>query len=239
MHRPWWFQSKTYGPPPFSPLDIAGLTVWLDASVQTLGQTDEDPVTQWDDLSGNNYHFILNNQPALVKNGAGDTVNGLGVLGFNGTDSSYKSSVLDFNTLSAATVFIVLKNDADPGVTGGGIWYTGADFNTHSPFTDGNIYDGFGSTVRKTVGDPATTLAQWNIYEVVTGLNDWRAYLNGVNLFTTAVNTVGFGSGIITLGNSITYTWQGRMAEVLIYNSKLSDPDRTLIEAYLTTKWGL
>ena len=89
----------------------------------------------------------------------------------------------------------VVRLAQDPpwdGDTSGHPFVTNDAANSHYPFSDGIIYDTFGTTVRKTVGDPAPALTNAHIYIAISAASDWRSYLNGTLLFSTATNAVSF-----------------------------------------------
>lgn len=223
----------------FSPSDIAGLTRWYKADALSLN--DNDAVATWTDSSGNvnATQGTGANQPTYKTN----IVNGKPIVRFNGT--STRLSIGDLSALTAAEGFIVIKTVADPaaGLSSGGLWEIGTEpFVTHFSFSaDGTIYDQFGTNARKTTVNPATSLAAaFNIYSVYSAANDWQSYLNGVSLFSTAVNTAAF-TATATLGSDTAATnfLSGDVAEFILYNAKLSAGDRTNVLSYLTSKYGL
>lgn len=94
------------GPRPFSPSDLAGLKLWLDAS-RIAGLADGNPVTQWDDLSGNGNHVTqatAANQPtyrATIENGRA-------AVRFDGGDYLQAASQAAFD-LATYTIIAVAK----------------------------------------------------------------------------------------------------------------------------------
>lgn len=230
---------------PFLPTDIAGSRLWLAADAIT-GLSDGDPVATWEDASA------VGTNDATQATGADQPtyqtaeLNSLPIVRFDGT-SDYLALPNLMSGLSAGTAVYVAKCNTDPSAstaTAGaplGDWGSAAAAN-HHPFTDGVIYDDFGSTARKTAGNPTASLASWHIYSVVSAASDWRDYVNGTALHSTGTNTVGWGSSPI-LGRSFSGTvysyFPGEIAEVVAYGSALSTADRQSLEGYLAHKWGI
>lgn len=228
------------------PSDIASLQQWFKADAIT-GLSDGDPVATWEDSSTNNRdatQSTAGNRP-LYKTGI---VNSLPVVRFDGSnDYLITSGVAGFlSGLSAAEVFLVVKVNADPAAADGsaGLWaMTGSADNTAFPYTDGNVYDGFGSSVRKSTGNPTLSLAStFRLYNVVSISGEWTSYVDGTQHFTTGTNTVSFGAGDGYLGTSValgSIVLAGDIAEFFLFNAKLSTADRQAMNAYIATKYGL
>lgn len=234
----------------FTPTDIAGLRGWWDASNSGSITASSGAVSQWDDLSGNGYHMTQptgTNQPTTGTR----TINSLNVIDFDGLDnflyfSSTPSTIMGAS--AAGSVFYVMAIDADPPASGGGavFQYWGTDSgtpNSHEPYEDGNIYTSWGSTARKTVGNPAGALTTPRQIDISTASGAWNYNIDGANLFTTGTNTVGWYSASTTepgLGGGFTVPFwlDGRIAEIVIYNTVLAGADLTNIRNYLKAKWG-
>jgi hypothetical protein len=169
--------------------------------------------------------------------------NGLPVVRWDGVDDLMRQNVIGWSNL---TVFIVVKVDNDPPGADAqtGFWVLGGSGQaTHYPYTDSNIYDDAGSTVRKSTGNPTLSLSSaFRIYTVKSTAGEWTSWIDGTQHFTTGTNTVDDdpGAGIISLGtNSNGDRLDGDVGEMLIYDAALSSTDREAVEAYLADKWGL
>jgi hypothetical protein len=86
-------------------------------------------------------------------------------------------------------------------------------------------------------------LTNFNIYNVSSQANDWKARLNGLLISSTAANAVGDrGSNIdVYLGG---YGYQnggfaGDIAEIIVYNQVLTQAQRDTVNTYLGIKYGL
>ena len=199
-----------------------------------------DPNTgTWTDTSGAGNHATQGNaaeRPALAT---GATPTGQTAVRFDGDDDFV--SLPNFLTGDlAAEVFVVIRNDVDTPANSGqtGLWDFGSDgTNSHYPWTDGVIYDEFGTTSRKTTLNRATPLNQYNVYNVRSETNLWESRLNNGEIFTTNSNAVGF-SAAPKLGESEApdaYNLDGDIAEIRIYTydpsqgSGLTEAERTAI----------
>lgn len=230
---------------PFAPTDIAGLALWLKADAGTFqssggsaATSDADPVGEWQDQSGNARH--LTQATGSVKPTLRLAVqNGLPVIRFDGTDDFLE--IPDFLTgFTAAEIFVVVKADADPAADAGtsGLWLLGTG-NTHYPWTNGTIFDSFGSGAQQATDNPATTLAQFNVYNVSSASGAWTNRLNGAEIFTTGTNTVSFPSGPrLGISAASAHWFDGDVGELVLYDSVLSAGNRSSVLAYLQARWG-
>jgi hypothetical protein len=71
-----------------------------------------------------------------------------------------------------------------------------------------------------------------------------RLYINGalnsgVNTLTGNTSGNSFTDMIIGASENGGYSWIGDIGEILVYNSALSDADRSAVESYLMSKWGI
>jgi hypothetical protein len=102
---------------------------------------------------------------------------------------------------------------------------------SHFPYTTTNVYDDFGSTVRKgSITNTIQALNVWYPLGVWSAANDWGLHKAGTNTYTTGTNTVGWassGSHQIGGGGDI------KIAEVFAFNRKLSTNERALMATYM------
>lgn len=236
----------------FKPSDIAGLQLWLDATTglfdATSGgsavTTDGSAVARWEDQSGNSRHFkqtTSNNRPILKTS----IQNNKNIIRFDGFNDFLQMDVA-FSGLTSASYYIVLKAAADPqsseSKTGHPIFFlSGINFASHFPWTDGIIYDNTLCTLRKTVGNPTRSLSIFNLYNVDSTDGEWTSRLNKSQLFTTSVNTINQQGQKLGLNDSQPsyYYFTGDIAEIVCFDSILSNQNREKIEIYLYDKWGI
>jgi hypothetical protein len=223
--------------------------LWLDATAgvyKDAGTTlaaDGETIQQWNDQSGQGNHAaqatagqrptyktnVINGKPA-IRFTSGSATNVLLPAGF---DSAF----------SSAEIFIVLRiNNDPPGAdVSSGLWTlgSGGGLATHFPYTDGIIYETFGTTVRKVTGDPTALLTGLSVYNVSSAPNAFTSRINNVQHFTTATNTVGWdGTPRIGCDGSGAYRLDGDVAEVVMYDTVLSGADRSAVYSYLSGKWN-
>lgn len=223
-----------------SALGSSTLLVWLKGD--TVSGSDGDQISTWSDSSGNARNFTLPvGQATAPELEAGD-LNSLNTLHFpNTSNQRYQGPSLS-GLGSSVALYLIWKNAADPGGSGtGGPTAFGTDNvnANHTPFSDGVIYNADLSTARKTVGNPSTTLAQYNIIGITSAASSFIYYLNGVSFFSTGTNTVGLSTTpIIGRGKTSANGSNGWVAEIVLVND-ITQTTREKTEGYLAHKWGL
>lgn len=202
-------------------------------------------VTQWSDQSvnGRNYAHASLGPDFQAAGGPG----GKSALYYSGASfaAARRLTGPSFAALAGgADVFILSKRDnaaaSDAGQ--GGLWrYGSAGSANHVPFADGNVYDSFGSTTRQSAGSAGAHTA-WSLLNLISVAGEWTGRMNRVQFYTTAVNTVGWNGASSTIGCDPTggSTWLiGHIACVLMYAGKLSGGDRTAVENWFLSEWGV
>lgn len=204
------------------------------ADFSALNSAQLHEVQIWYDQSGNG------------RDGIQLSGNPLSVLGFNLIDSKpaiqlYSTSVRyvnlgDLSALTAGEMHYVAKCGADPAPSTGRSWNLGAGGGLeHIPYLDGTIYDNFGSTSRPSMGNPATSLANWHLYSIYSTTNDRQLYLNGTSVYSDTSNTVGFPASSFINGNT-----DGRdAAELILFSQKLGTTDRDALFSDINTAFTL
>jgi hypothetical protein len=209
-----------------------GLFIWYKADALT-GYSHGDPVSQWTDSSGNGRHATSSGlECPLYHTNQIDGKPALNFPHFTGNNEQFHiPNVL--TPLTAAEAFVVVKVVADPPLSNNNVWKMGAAAEQdHYPFSDGVIYEGWGSTVRKTTVNPTPSLATWRLYNVASEANNYTLRLDGTQIFNTLTNTVGWSTTPI-LG----YALAGWIAEFIMYDRATSAADRTALHTYLRTKY--
>jgi hypothetical protein len=230
-------------PPSFVPSDLTGLTVWLDAS--QLGLADGAEVEPWPNLGSGpdaaNYN-VSPYRPTLRAN----ALNGLPVVRFIPGAGLRGGYALGGGTLGPYNLTLVyVARMVGPGI--GRIFtatYPGANYlvGFHTSAFECMYDNGW---VSAGVGWPVLP-TPWKMYGS-DGSHDGTNYLTRflINGVVTASATNGSGMG--TLGWNLSgYAQAGgeetcdcEVAEVLLYDRKLSDAERLQAEEYLRDKWGL
>lgn len=197
-------------------------------------------VTTWFDQSGNGNNATQTtaaNQPQIVSSGNVILQNSQASISFLSLLSG-----LDFSTFSATSVdgFLVVKTKNDPPLdaNSGFITIGSTVAASHFPYSDSVIYDGFGSTSRKTVGNPSTPLNQLNLYNVLSAFGEWTARLNTTEIFTTAINVVGINANPKIGSKDSGIGMNNFISEFIIYPSNQS-ANRSGIESNINTYYAI
>lgn len=222
----------------WSPRSLAGLQLWLDATTIT-GLADGDKVSQWNDLSGNAKHAVnanatyqpiykiglLNDLPAVQFGAAGD-----GVKLTTGSISigNFSLYIVTSPISRKVTYPIIIEQD---NVNYGIVIQNEASTTTFRYVLGAGDREG-------------TALSNGANY-LLTFLSDSTtiyAWINATSQGTSA-NTSGgtTRSKTITLGeqNESGNCYHGYIMEVLLYDSKSSESDRSRISGYLNDKWAI
>jgi len=214
----------------WTPAQLSGLALWLDADDSdtiTLNGTD---VSQWDDKSGNGYHAsqaVAAAQPLYVASG----LNGKGSVEFDGVNALMPISFTDANS---APITLILAGRLDVALQTSYI----IDFeNQRRVFTtSGDIFDGAWSFASN-----STTGNMLLQFSASTAEGN-EVYRNGVRISPARSGSDSFSTGIVMLGGrhtNSTQNFDGLMSEIVMVRAVLSVSDRQKLEGYLAHKWGL
>lgn len=221
--------------PVFDPTSVAGAFSILDAN--TLSATAN--LAAWPDsvVAGPGATATGTQRPVVNATAA----NGLPSVQFNLATTTHVLTMGAFSGLTAAHMLIVLRTKTDPQ-SHGILWdYSGGTVaGSQINFSDGAIYDSFGSSARHDGISPGSAMNVLNIYEVITTSSEWTCKLNGTQLFTTATNTVLFAASnslgaFDTVGSGY---WQGDVPFIGIWNAKLSAGNASYLRAGLKARYG-
>ena len=221
-------------PPPFVPTDLAGLAVWYDAS--QLALADGTTVSPWTDLSGNDKNATVIGIPAPVFKT--NILSGKGVVRTTTAQGRYRVTGTGV-TNNFTLAYVARTRDAVAGrVLGADMAGSTQNFllGWHGGFMN-KMYAGL-------FGVPDSTTAQTTAFQMYSADGAASGYAprlfnNGVLYSTAAGATLHFG-GSLALGgydNSTGELPNADYAEIVLYNTKLSDIDRQKVESYLRTKW--
>jgi hypothetical protein len=227
----------------FSPAHLPALAMWMRADRGI--SLNAGNVSAWNDQSSNARHATQGTagaQPPWRSGSHASAINGRPVVDFDGT-ADYLAWGNVFTTLTGGgEIFVVARGNNDPPSVGAGaLWFLGSDTLTSSvPFTDGVIYDAFGSTARKTTVNPTPSLAQPFIYNVTSVAGQWTSRLNGTQIHTTGTNTVGWTTApTLGRGGNITLFFAGVVAEIIMTAGAMSTASRDSVLRYLRARYGI
>lgn len=233
----------------FSPLDVAGIAGWWDASDLSTITEISGAVSQWDDKSGELNHVVQGvaaNQPATGLT----TINSMNVLNFAGGNNAVGDWLIKttFSKPNVEEVFVVftpessqpsstaglIGNDADQEnirLNGGGPqWRPNNDAVIAGAPGDNNDF-GSGDGLWNPRGITGSVIADLTLpFDVPVRLHCTRGN-NATQLFNTFVmggDKVGGGRWI-----------KMQLAEMVVYDVSLAAQDRTDLREYLRVKWGV
>jgi hypothetical protein len=219
-----------------------GSNVLDEAALTTFVGAGNGFVTTWYDQSGNGNNETQTtaiNQPRIVNSGTVEKMNSLPSIYFNTT---YFIRANFMSSATSATFFAFTAVDTDPpSWTNGGILSTLKQSSSanHVPYSDGVIYEAFGTNSRKTVGNPTNSLATPYLYAVKSVTNDYKVFINNSQFYSTNTNTVSFAHDIM-IGSSDDvfniYPYKGKISELIIYPSY---PDKDGISGNINTNYSI
>jgi hypothetical protein len=233
--------------------------LWLDGSDESTITASSGRVTEWRDKSGNNRHAVSGGGSSPLV--AVASLNGLNTLQFDSIDRSVgiPSSEGMFNALhnGKGHVFFVWGRDIDSG-TRSTVMGNRGSFANSTGFrlflgADGNAQTlsvtAGGDEVRTAnIGFRALSVGEFGIFEArfsidegddkVTILNDGSEPTQTRS--GTAAPSGGNASRTLVIGGDDQgQTLLGKMAEVVICTTALSQADIERVEGYLAYKWAL
>ena len=220
------------------PDHLIGLAVWLDADDPATFTLAGSQVTEWWDQSTGAHHFGQAAGPTCPTRDA--TIGDRPAVRFTGASGQLITAAAFASAFTAAEMFVVLRNVTEATSAGfmGGAWGTSGSAQ-HYPFSDGQVYEPWGTTIRHTLGNPTPSLLDPHLYNVRTAPGSYVAEINGAPFYSSASNTVGFGAGTVGFGFNSFFYFDGVIAEFVMYNRVLTADERLDVEDYLQTKWGL
>jgi hypothetical protein len=227
------------------PAQMAALEAWFRGD-QGLAR-DGNNLDAWAEAdhsrpSATAYQFVQSTaaqRPQYLASG----LNSLEGVDFDTASADQHFDGVDLSSLTAGEVFIVVKADDDPApdFDSNALWDLGTSAsNNYYPSTDGIIYDGTGSTTRRTVGDiSAGALTTYRLINITSTSSEWTFRADGVQEFTTGTNTVGFSNNVRLGSFSGSQGFDGTVMELFVYSAAITDNQRYLLHEYVRTRYGL
>ncbi len=228
-----------------APTEITGCVGWYDAADAATITQSSGEISQWDDKGSAGLDVVQSTSSQKPNTVSGD-LNSKDTIYFDNGDI-LNATGHHVSGSSSRTIFIVAK--ANEGSSSGNrLCHLGHTAGTGTMvFLTTEL--GFRCGTGVTVIHNDDTLSQVN-YEVIeynlngTILNDLTGYKDGVLLTPTTV-----GKGTTTLNTSgntaigatedLGGLFDGWIAELIIYDSSLSEADSNLVREYLEDKWGI
>ncbi len=224
--------------------------IWLDAN-QLTGLSNLDLVPTWTDESGNSNNATQGSssrQPRYVTG----AVNGLPALNFDGANDYVQIGAVPALESADMSWFIVASanNNTHTGIllrcaySGSSAnkswWNTYITTNTNAFLTYFRE-----NTSSAMIVDPIPYTAGYNSYTtVVDGSAQLDAYKNGTligsdpgTVTTTPSNHTHLRIGANTITTNAYFN--GRVAEVIVYNTNLGVAERTIVQNYISSKYAI
>jgi hypothetical protein len=220
-----------------------GLTLWLKADAGVTGggttPTNGGSVDTWTDQTSS-YTVTQGtggNQPTYVTN----DVNGRPALRFNGSEwlsnSSTMTGVNADMTMIAVAITTSPTSLQNSVALGNG---TASESRNMGYYLSEQLLD----VTANHCSGAAVPNANFFVEEAVTldsGLTNVAFYRNGVQTATSTISGVGNVSSGIMIGNraeGLGAPWQGDIAEVLVYDHKLTSTELAEVDGYLANKYA-
>lgn len=236
---------KGLGSGEFTPASIPGLISWHDANdISTLWQdsgrttqvtADGQTVGAWDDKSNNSNH-ATQATPANEPTYRTGIQNSLPVLRFDGTNDLLEAANINGGT-SLSNLTIIAVYQTDDTVHTDRMYGYGANVGSDTPSVINPAPD---STIRFDNGSLAGSLSHPTAFFIRSTIKNGTTYTDYFDGSQNINNT--FAGSVTTddlyLGHCLN-PCDGDLAEIVVYNSALSDANRQQLESYLATKWGI
>lgn len=219
----------------------ASLELWLKADAIT-GLNNLDPVTTWVNSSSQLGRDATQATAAKKPLYTTNIINGKPVVDFDGSNDFMRSTIS--LSITGWTIFAVVH----PQLVGSN--WIGVFTDTTTGFAHGIraiggqkralTYDG----ATKNAVDTAPFVAGTSYYMTASAANGgvMELWTNGVLKDSIAVGTLWDAETSFDIGGAnetASEFWNGYIAEIAVYSTKLSAGDRTTVEDYLKTKYGL
>ncbi len=223
-----------------------GLQHWLKANdAAAVGN-----MTIWNDQSLSQVNLTASGTPSKINT----ILNYNPTINFDGGSYFYLAS--NFTLANTAGEVFSLGRTFSTNQNRGHMYTYGGSSNGQYTWSDGNIYENFGTTDRfgynpatGAISDGKTGISStafnysaldWNVHNVFSGLNNWGINVNGKNLVSTSSNTVTYTKSDqnILIGATPGYIYYGQISEVILYNRVLTASERLKVNSYYGLKYS-
>jgi len=244
------------------------LQLWLKAGTG-ISETDGQAITSWTDQSTNSYTASNGGSDSQTsptfRDNISDNINYNPTIEFDGTANGVDlASNYIYSSSDGLTFFAIVKPDIKAnqinfifdfgrtGDTGYGFVYANDAFQIYTPISHGGIISNVINHSYNT--DPIIYTGKIDFG------NEQRVYLNGTSFYnntitltklTTSeitegpVHSGGPDQGPVSIGrmskklNGSNRLFDGKIAEVILYDADLTDADRNKVQSYLAIKYGI
>ncbi len=254
LGRKWGIQMACYGDSIPSSGVNASLVMWFDAydtdcnAITGDEPTNLYPLSIWKDKTGHGYDMQSVSTPTYVQG----AVNGKPAVHFNSLSNMTTAALSSIS--DQFTIAIVLTLNDYTNYPTEEIFSASGAFDFNLMFDSGAFTSTFsyndGGNINSTPVTPTMSPATYMPY-ILIGRMDHNSSLATVttagggasNSSTASISSSGvilFDSGdTIQLGNNSSSNYDGYLAELLVYNTAVSDSELAIISSYLADKWGV
>jgi hypothetical protein len=243
----WYsYDVNAYSIPTANTTPAANMLLWLRSDFGPIVTSGN--ISTWGDisLSMNNATAVSPTQPTLQTNSVFELPAATFTPGSNGQFLSVPSAVSNFS--SGLTAFVVarpstLASGAQLFSLGSGSLSSSVGLSENSSFQPTFSVYNSGGTATTLTGTSAFPTNQFQLYEIIQSGTTATMYVNGSQIAqNTAMNTLPTSSstssfiGKSTAGGSY---FTGQIAEVILYSTALTLPQKSYVESYLIQKYQL
>jgi hypothetical protein len=235
----------------FTPTDIAGCKLWLDFSDaatlftdagSTLVSADGQAIYQVNDKSGQAKHATQTtpeSRPLYKVN----IKNGLSVSLYDGTNDFLNiPNNIGISGSDNRTFYIVFYYDDDSGngyCLSFGRKASYERLSTRIYTNDYVILEIEGGNYQTSLGAPDAWISAGYKLDGTT-LGDFTIYVNGASEACSGAQTINTDTTLNLIGYSSNLKpFNGYIAEIIAYDTALSDANRILVQNYLNAKWAI
>jgi hypothetical protein len=218
--------------------------LWLRADAGTSTTTNGQPVSSWNDQSGNGNHALQGtgvNQPLYIA--SEPLANNRPVLRFDGSDDWMQTTT--HLTDNVGTLIVVGRKTALS--SGYRTIFTSRDFLMLGRTPSQDVWGAYNNGAERlytpgtSIGTDATAAFRILGYrQSGSGANQLALFLNGT--ISTTLHNGGGNSGVITTigsNNSGIQYFPGDIAEIIFYRAPINAAQRIIVENYLSAKYGV
>ena len=215
--------------------------LWLDAADLTTITSSGGAVSQWNDKSGNNRHFVQ--ATSTLQPSTGASVNGNNAITFNGNKVMASGSFSLAQPFAVFAAFRTLSTFASSTFSQYAIVFDNAGtgvrpilFSRNADFTNRpSIYAGTNQPSGSALSN-STSYLQVGVFDGASS----QMRLNGSSLsLAGSPGTAGITSGARIGGDVTTTRPMSDICELVITSGTPSSQTISLVEAYLNAKWAL
>ena len=216
----------------FSPTDIPGLALWLDASdAATITLDGSNNVSQWNDKSGNARHASQATTTRRPSYTGSNQVNGITCPRFDGTDDYLATG--SFSISQPSTMIVAFRRPS----TGMQV-LVDATVGRNQVLMNGNPLYMYAGTALQ--GGPTVSANATHRATAIFNGSSSTIRLNGsVAASGDSGSSSMSGSFLVGIANNLTqFPYNGMIAEICWYTGVLTSDQISSVESYMLTKWG-